>query len=126
MKKYKLRTNFKDQRGIIKDVIQEDINSITYITIKKGKIRGNHYHKKTTQWNFIISGSVNLFYKKNFLSKTIKKVLLKKNDLAVCRPNEPHAFKSLKDCEIIVFTKGPRKSKEYETDTYRLTSSIVK
>jgi len=126
MKKYKLRTNFKDQRGIIKDVIQEDINSITYITIKKGKIRGNHYHKKTTQWNFIISGSVNLFYKKNFLSKTIKKVLLKKNDLAVCRPNEPHAFKSLKDCEIIVFTKGPRKGKEYETDTYRLTSPIVK
>ena len=52
--------------------------------------------------------------------------LLKKNDLAVCRPNEPHAFKSLKDCEIIVFTKGPRKGKEYETDTYRLTSSIVK
>ena len=126
MKKYKLRTNFKDQRGIIKDVIQEDINSITYITIKKGKIRGNHYHKKTTQWNFIISGSVNLFYKKNFLSKTIKKVLLKKNDLAVCLPNEPHAFKSLKDCEIIVFTKGPRKGKEYETDTYRLTIPIVK
>ena len=112
MKKYKLKTNFKDQRGIIKDIIQEDINSITYITIKKGKIRGNHYHKKTTQWNFIISGSVNLFYKKNVLSKTIKKVLLKKNDLAVCRPNEPHAFKSLKDCEIIVFTKGPRKGKE--------------
>jgi mannose-6-phosphate isomerase-like protein (cupin superfamily) len=126
MKKYKLKTNFKDQRGIIKDIIQEDINSITYITIKKGKIRGNHYHKKTTQWNFIINGSVKLFYKKNVLSKTIKKVLLKKNDLAVCRPNEPHAFKSLKDCEIIVFTKGPRKGKEYETDTYRLTSPIVK
>jgi mannose-6-phosphate isomerase-like protein (cupin superfamily) len=126
MQKYKLKTNFKDQRGIIKDIIQEDINSITYITIKKGKVRGNHYHKKTTQWNFIINGSVKLFYKKNVLSKTIKKVLLKKNDLAVCRPNEPHAFKSLKDCEIIVFTKGPRKGKEYETDTYRLASSIVK
>jgi len=126
MKKYKLKTNFKDQRGIIKDIIQEDINSITYITIKKGKIRGNHYHKKTTQWNFIINGSVKLFYKKNVFSKTIKKVLLKKNDLAVCRPNEPHAFKSLKDCEIIVFTKGPRKGKEYETDTYRLTSPILK
>ena len=126
MRKYKLKTNFKDQRGIIKDIIQEDINSVTYITIKKGKIRGNHYHKKTTQWNFIISGSVNLFYKKNILSKTTKRVLLKKNDLAVCYPNEPHAFKSLKNCELVVFTKGPRKGKEYETDTFRLTSSIVK
>jgi mannose-6-phosphate isomerase-like protein (cupin superfamily) len=126
MKKYKLVTNFKDKRGIIKDIIQENINSITYITIKKGKIRGNHYHKKTIQWNFVISGSVNLFYKKNVRSEIIKKVFLKKNDLAVCKPNEPHAFKSLKDCELIVFTKGPRKGKEYETDTFRLTNSIVK
>jgi dTDP-4-dehydrorhamnose 3,5-epimerase-like enzyme len=74
MKKYKLVTNFKDKRGIIKDIIQENINSITYITIKKGKIRGNHYHKKTIQWNFVISGSVNLFYKKNVRSEIIKKV----------------------------------------------------
>jgi len=126
MKKYKLITNFKDHRGIIKDLIQENINSATYITIKKGKIRGNHFHKKTTQWNFVIKGRVNLYYKTNVKSKKIKKILLKRNDLAVCYPNEPHAFKCIKNCEIIVFTKGPRRGKEYENDTFRLDTPISK
>ena len=42
------KINNKDERGIIKDLIQKkNINAITYITINKGKVRGNHYHKKT-------------------------------------------------------------------------------
>ena len=43
MKKIKYLVNHKDSRGVIKDLIQkENINAITYLTIKKGKIRGNH------------------------------------------------------------------------------------
>ena len=126
MKKYKLITNFKDHRGIIRDILQDDINSITYISIKKGKIRGNHFHKKTTQWNYVLNGKVNLFYKKNIRSKKTKKKLLKKNDLVVCAPNEPHAFKSLENCALIIFTKGPRKGREYENDTFRLKKPLVK
>ena len=59
-----LKTNFKDNRGIIVDILEnENINAITYITIKKGKIRGNHYHKKTYQWNYVISGKMKLITK---------------------------------------------------------------
>ena len=126
MKNYKLITNFKDHRGIIRDILQDDINSITYITIKKGKIRGNHFHKKTTQWNYVLKGKVNLFYKNNIKSYKIKKKLLKKNDLVACSPYEPHAFKGLQNCELIVFTRGPRKGREYENDTYRLEIPLVK
>lgn len=126
MKKYKLITNFKDHRGIIRDILQEDVNSITYITIKKGKIRGNHFHKKTIQWNYVLKGKINLFYKTNIKSNKIKKRLLKKNDIAICNPNEPHAFKGLQNCELIVFTKGPRKGREYESDTFRLKEPLVK
>jgi len=82
MKFYKFKINHKDKRGIISDIIQKNVNSITYITIKKGKIRGNHFHKRTTQWNYILSGKVNLYYKNNKSSKTIKKILLKKKNLA--------------------------------------------
>ena len=46
MKKLKIKVNFKDHRGIISDIIEnENINAITLLTIKKGKVRGNHYHK---------------------------------------------------------------------------------
>ena len=59
MKKIKTSINFKDHRGVIIDLIQkENINAITFITINKNKVRGNHYHKKTYQWNYIISGKM--------------------------------------------------------------------
>ena len=41
---------FRDTRGIIADVIYKNqINHIGYISSKKNSIRGNHYHKKTSQ-----------------------------------------------------------------------------
>ena len=59
MKKIKSKVNHKDNRGIIADLIEnEKINAITYITFLKNKVRGNHYHKKTIQWNFVVSGKV--------------------------------------------------------------------
>ncbi len=125
MKFYKISINHKDDRGVISDIIEKKINSVTYVTIKKGKIRGNHFHKKTVQWNYILSGKVKLFYKNNEKSKTIKKILLKRKDLAVCNKLEPHAFKAISDCEMMVFTKGPRQGKEYEKDTFRLSYTLV-
>ena len=50
MKKIKLKVNHKDQRGLIVDLLEKkNIKLITLITQKKGKDRGNQYHKKTTQ-----------------------------------------------------------------------------
>ena len=64
MKKINLKIAFKDRRGKIIDLIEnEKINAVTLITIKKGAVRGNHYHKKTWQWNYIISGKMRLVTK---------------------------------------------------------------
>ena len=64
MKKINLKIAFKDRRGKIIDLIEnEKINAVTLITIKKGAVRGNHYHKKTWQWNYIISGKMSLVTK---------------------------------------------------------------
>ena len=123
MKKINLKIKFKDNRGIIVDVLEnENINAITYITIKKGKIRGNHYHKKTYQWNYIVSGKMKLITKKNKIKKIIT---LKPGELALTVPNEHHALVGVTDCEVLVFTKGPRGGKEYETDTFRLKKPLV-
>ena len=52
MKKIKLSINYKDKRGLITDLLEKKtINAVTLITQKKGTVRGNHYHKKTIQWN---------------------------------------------------------------------------
>jgi|TARA_Y100000591_G_scaffold188377_1_gene162858 quercetin dioxygenase-like cupin family protein len=124
MIKIKKKINFKDKRGIIVDLIEKtQINAITYITQKKNTVRGNHFHKKTIQWNYILSGKVILVTKKG-KGKKIKKIM-KKGDLILTEKNEKHAIKALVNSEMLVFTKGPRGGKEYESDTYKLTDNLV-
>ena len=118
IKKIKSKINHKDKRGLISDLIEkENINAVTYITFNKNKVRGNHFHKKTIQWNYIISGRV-IFVSR--IKGRIKKVIGKKNDLVKIDTKEEHALKALNNSEILVFTKGPRGGKEYENDTFRL------
>lgn len=51
--------NFVDERGEITDIIDGDnVNSITLITSKKGAVRGNHYHKQTIQYLYLIEGKL--------------------------------------------------------------------
>ena len=125
MKKIKRKINFRDNRGFIIDLLEKkNINAITLITQKKGKIRGNHFHKKTIQWNYLIKGKLELLTRKN--KQKIIRTLMKEGDLVETSKNESHAIKALKNSEFLVFTQGPRGGKEYENDTFRLKNPILK
>ena len=124
MIKIKKKINFQDKRGVIIDLIEKTtINAITYITQKKNSIRGNHYHKKTIQWTYILSGKVVLVTKKNFTK--INKCIMKKGDLILTEKKEQHAIKALSNSEMLIFTKGPRGGKEYESDTFKLIKKLI-
>ena len=127
MKLKKLKINFKDKRGSISDIFYN--TSIQHVTIIKSKpnvLRGDHYHKKTTQWMVMIKGSMEYWYKK-LNSKTKPKMkILKVGDLVETPPNEMHALKIRKDGnEFVVFTVGKRGGKDYESDTYRFYPSLI-
>ena len=125
MKKIKRKINFSDNRGFIIDLLEKkNINAITFITQKKGKIRGNHFHKKTIQWNYLIKGKLELLTRKN--KQKIIRTLIKEGELVETSKNESHAIKALKNSEFLVFTQGPRGGKEYENDTFRLKNPILK
>ena len=125
MKKIKLKINHKDSRGKISDLLnKKKISSITLITQKKGNIRGNHFHKKTIQWNYLLNGKIALYCKKN--NQKLKKIILKKGDLVETTYNEAHAIKALQNSEFLVFTQGPRGGENYENDTFRLKESLIK
>jgi len=125
MKKIKNKIMHRDRRGLIIDLLEKKkINSITFITQKKGMVRGNHFHKKTIQWNYLIKGKIELFAKKN--KKNLKKIILSEGDMVETEKNEKHAIKALKDSEFLVFTQGPRGGKNYEKDTFRLFKPLVK
>ncbi len=125
MKKIITKINFRDRRGVIIDLLEKkNINAITFISQKKNKVRGNHYHKKTIQWNYLLKGKITIYSK--LKNKKKKSVVLKVGDLVVTSKNEQHAIKANKDSEFLVFTQGPRGGKEYENDTFRLDKPLVK
>ena len=51
--------------------------------------------------------------------------MLGPGNLAVVGEMEQHALRALEDSELLVFTRGPRGGKEYETDTYRLDTPLI-
>ena len=127
MKYKKIKTNFVDKRGSISDIFYK--NNIQHVAVIKSKPnvrRGDHYHKHTTQWMFITKGSLEYWYKSLKSKSKPKMKILKHGYLIETPPNEMHALKIGKNGnEFIVFTLGKRGGKDYESDTYRFTPSLI-
>lgn len=59
MELIKLHSAYTDLRGSITDLISDDeISAVTLINFNKGAVRANHYHERTIQWNYVLSGEI--------------------------------------------------------------------
>lgn len=105
----------KDKRGTIKDLIVGKDFSVTYITFKKGAVRGNHVHKHTVQIDTVISGKI----------QDENGQFMRKGDTGYINAKTPHAYKALKDSEMISICFGKRIGKNYSKDTYALQEPLI-
>ncbi len=128
----KLKINYKDKRGFILDIfVKKNINHCTIVSFNKNSIRGNHYHKKSFQYSFILDGKFlfkekKITNKKNGPKSKIKSNLLNKNNYIEHKPFNAHAFKCLSNSgKMIAFSKGLRGGKDYEKDTFRLRDKLI-
>ena len=82
MKLKKLKVNFKDKRGFISDIFyNKNIQHVSIIKSKPNVLRGDHYHKKTTQWMLMTKGSMQYWYKKLNSKQKPKMKTLKVGDI---------------------------------------------
>ncbi len=124
MRTINVRIDHEDERGFISDIVEnEEINAITLISINKGKVRGNHYHNYTIQYNYVISGKVRLITRLDNEEK--KEIVLHQGDVVYTELQEEHALYAIEDSKLLIFTRGPRAGKEYESDTFRLKSKLI-
>jgi quercetin dioxygenase-like cupin family protein len=124
MKLDHIETSFEDRRGKIIDIVSHEImNAVTLITFSAGAIRGNHYHYHTIQWNYVLSGKIRVIIENNDQGRN--EIILTSGDLLKITEGENHAFQSLEDSVMMVFSHGPRGGKEYETDTFRLSDPLI-
>lgn len=124
MKFFRRKAAFSDARGSITDILDGvPLNAVTIITNKKGAIRANHYHKKTIQYTFVLTGRVK-YVSRSKAGRTTK--ILLPGDLAVSPPNEWHATEALTDSTFLALAHGLRHGRDYEKDTFRLADPLIK
>ncbi len=123
MKIIKIKESFRDKRGAIKDILyNEPIDHVTVIDSAKGVTRGNHFHKETIQWVYVLGGKLRSLTQREG-EKVISKII-ELGDLLKTDKYEKHALKALEDSIFIVFTRGPRGGQDYEGDTFRLEKRL--
>ena len=126
----KKKINHKDSRGYIQDIFVNDPKDhCALVTFNKNSIRGNHFHKKSIQYSYILEGRLMMYTvkvdKKGNYNKKISKNIVKKNELITHKPYFAHAFKSINKSKILAFADGKRGGKSYEKDTFRLKKKLV-
>jgi quercetin dioxygenase-like cupin family protein len=111
--------SFSDERGVIVDVLtDESVEHVNYITMAKGSVRGNHFHKQSVHYNYVLHGRIRFLRKMPY--GPVRGQCVGEGELVFTGMNERHALKALEDSELMVFTRGPRGGRNYESDTFRL------
>ncbi|KAF0171858.1 MAG: cupin 2 conserved barrel domain protein [Limisphaerales bacterium] len=114
----------RDARGVITDLhVGEPVNALTTVTCRKGSVRGNHFHKLTTQFTYVLSGRLRYFARNE--GDAVKRRVVRSGDLVTSLPRECHAFEALEDSVLLAFCHGPRAGLNYESDTYRLAEPLT-
>lgn len=109
----------QDSRGTLTDIFEKTlVNSCVIVTQKKGSIRGNHVHKKTIQYTYVLKGSLYYYVKKPRYKVERKRIA--SGDFVTSPAGHAHAFEALEASVMIACAYGPRGGKSYESDTYRL------
>jgi quercetin dioxygenase-like cupin family protein len=121
----RVKPAFADLRGTITDVLDGiPVECVTLLTTRKGAVRGNHYHKKTTQYAYVIRGRFRLFTQRG--TGRVRSRVVKAGEMIVTPPLERHAFVALENSLMVACAHGPRSGRSYESDTYRLATPISK
>ena len=115
----KIKCIQEDERGSITDIVEQvDFNGATIILSKSGSVRGNHFHKKTIQHVYILSGKMKCLAQKP--QQKVMMAIVEQGDLVSHDLLESHSFEALENTLFLVLSSGLRTGKDYEKDTYRL------
>ncbi len=117
---YKIKPVFKDERGEIFDILESRVNHVGIVTFKKpGVKRGNHYHKKSIQYTYVLNGKIRLITA-DFDGKNRKEFILTPGSFTVIPSKVIHLYISMTDAKIIDLTTISRKKDGYEKDIHRV------
>lgn len=120
---YKLRPVFRDRRGDIFDFVEGEVGHVGMVTFKKGVTRGNHYHKRSTQFSYVLDGRIRLVVS-DFSKRKRREFVLSPGTFTRIPPRTIHTYTALTPARMIDITTLKRGKRGYEDDTYRLLKNF--
>ena len=118
-----LKKPYTDDRGIIQNLVslnETEIHSAVLIESKKGSIRANHYHKVDWHYCYIISGSIEYYYRPTNSDKEPIKILINAGQVFYTPPMVEHAMVFPEDTVFLTLGGGTRLHEDYENDLVRV------
>ena len=115
---YKLRQidfQHKDSRGSLTQLVHEGFKQINVLESNAGSIRGAHYHKKSVEAFYLITGSVEVEFKGHERSE---KVTFHQGDFFEIRPDVLHNMYFPEFCLMVQMYDKPVENKDGTKDIY--------
>lgn len=117
--KLELETGFEDHRGKILPIVH-DIANVQMIWSKKGALRANHYHKTDTHTCYLVTGSMD-YYWRNHGETKIHKEQFVAGDLFKTGPLIDHEMVFTDDSTMVVVSEHQRDAATYDEDIVKIT-----
>ena len=116
----KIEVAYKDETKSISDILNKPGGHVGLITNEVDSIGGNHYHKKSTQYSYILSGKHEVLLAQAEDPSNVKKVVVRTGDLIIIPPNIIHQFKTIEKAIMVDIVSESREGTGYEDDVYRI------
>lgn len=114
---------YQDARGSLTENsvpdIMKDSQHFFISKSKPGVIRGNHYHKRKSEWFYILQGSGEIIVE-DIDTKERTSLLVRESDqlLVHMEPLKSHAFKNIGENEMILLALVNEPHNQADPDTY--------
>jgi quercetin dioxygenase-like cupin family protein len=115
-----LETAHTDSRGYIQMLLNIPTHNVSLISSTKDSVRSNHYHLKDWHYIYVLSGSLDYYFREHGKDIELQKFVAKQGDLIWTPPMEDHATVFLEDTDIIALSYLPRDQEAYEADVRRI------
>ena len=116
----KIKPAFKDARGIITDLLNQKISHVGLITTTKGSVRASHYHLKSSQYSYILSGAFEVLTATVKFPRKITRYVVNAGELISISPGVIHRFQALKKADMVDMISESRSQNAYESDVVRV------
>jgi quercetin dioxygenase-like cupin family protein len=111
---------FRDERGVIRNVLLTPLNSVAVIESKRGAVRANHWHR--TDWHYALVASGRVLYFERALGERAvpEPIAFGPGEMFFTPPGREHAMLFAEDSVILTFAKNVRSHENHEADLVRV------